>query len=125
MFDTAFAAGGGFVMQAPSARSEAADIALAKRLGEVLHKHYPGHLWAVSVNSSQGIASILNLRLSGRWGFMLHLRDLSYEDEITREAMQAGGELLERYRLARGAFRESEYEALPTTRLGNLIIDPA
>lgn len=99
------------------------DLALAKRLAEHLTKHYPGHLWAVNVDSHQGIATIQNMRLSGRWGFVLKLRDLAYEDEIAREAMRAGGELLERYRLSRGRYRPSEYEVLPTTRLGDFAVD--
>lgn len=113
----------GFLLDTGSSTRELADIALAGRLAEVLEKHYPGHLWAVKVDSSQGVAAVQNLRLSGRWGFMLKLRDLTYQDEIAREAMQAGGELLERYRLSRGRFKESEYQALPTTRLGDLIAD--
>ena len=108
-----------------SATREAADLALAKRLGEELEKRYPGHLWAVNVDSEQGVASVLNLRLSGRWGFMLKLRDLTYQDEIAREAMQAGGELLERYRLSRGRFKAAEYEILPTTPTGVLLVDGA
>ena len=116
---------GGLLLDTGSSTRELADMALAKRLAEVLERHYAGHLWAVKVDSSQGIATVQNLRLSGRWGFMLKLRDMAYQDEIAREAMQAGGELLERYRLSRGRFKESEYEALPTTRLGDLIVDAA
>lgn len=101
------------------------DLDLAKRLAGHLTKHYPGHPWAVNVDSRQGIATVQNMRLSGRWGFMLKLRDLAYEDEIAREAKQAGGELLERYRLSRGRFRANEYETLPTNRLGDLIVDAA
>ncbi|MGH2721615.1 MAG: hypothetical protein ACRDJO_08435 [Actinomycetota bacterium] len=104
---------------------DTADLAMAKRLAEVLDKHYPGHTWAVNVDSKQGIATVQNLRLSGRWGFYLKLRDLTYHDEIEREAMRAGGELLERYGLQRGRFRQSQYQALPTTPVGDLILDAA
>ena len=108
-----------------SATRDLADIALAERLAEVLDRHYPGHLWGVRVDSWQGIAVVFNLRLSGRWGFLLKLRDLTYENEIAREAMQAGGELLERYRVSRGRFKEDEYVLVPMTRTGDLIADVA
>jgi len=101
------------------------DLALAKRLAEHLTRHYPGHLWAVNVDSHQGVATIQNMRLSGRWGFVLKFPDLTYEDEIAREAMRAGGELLERYRLSRGRFRPDEYEILRTNKIGDFILDAA
>lgn len=99
------------------------DLALAKRIAEKLHRHYPDHLWGVQADAAGGIVKVFNLRLSGRWGFVLKMRDLAYEDEIEREAKRAGGELLDGYRLSRGRFKGSEYEALPTTRLGDLIAD--
>ena len=101
------------------------ELALAKRIAESLHRHYPAHLWGVAANSAAGIVSVFNLRLSGRWGFVLKMRDLAYEDEIERAAKEAGGELLERYRLSRGKYRSSEYEALPVTPLGELLADAA
>lgn len=101
------------------------DLALAKRIAESLHRHYPDHLWGVGADAASGVVKVMNLRLSGRWGFILKIRDLAYEDEIEREAKRAGGELLERYRLSRGRYRPSEYEALPSTPLGELICDAA
>jgi hypothetical protein len=106
-----------------SATRELADIGLAKRFAEVLDRHYPGHLWGVRVDSGQGIAVVFNLGLSGRWGFMLKLRELTYEGEIAREVMLAGGELLERYRLSRGRFKEDEYAVMTMTPTGSLIAD--
>jgi hypothetical protein len=102
---------------------ETADLALAKRLAEVLDKHYPGHAWAVNVDSEQGIATIRNLRLSGRWGFYLKLADLGYEGGIEREATRAGGEILERYRMSRGRFKPDEYAAMPGNTAGESILD--
>ncbi|MGH8472861.1 MAG: hypothetical protein ACREVJ_10505 [Gammaproteobacteria bacterium] len=99
------------------------DLGLAKRVAESLHRHYPGHLWGVRADAAGGMVTVLNMRLSGRWGFMLKMRDLAYEDEIEREAREAGGELLERYGLSRGPFRADEYQQLPSTPLGDLIHD--
>jgi hypothetical protein len=116
---------GGFVLDTGSSTREAADMALAGRIAEVLERRYPGHAWAVHVDSSQGIGTVKNLRLSDRFGFVLKLRELLYEQDIAREARSAGGELLERFGLSRGRFRQSEYDALPATRLGALLFDAA
>lgn len=115
----------GFVLDTGSSTRELADMALAGRIAEVLERCYPGHSWAVHADSSQGIAWVKNLRLSDRFGFVLMLRDLKYQREIASNAMEAGGNLLERFGLPRGRFRQSEYDALPATRLGALSFDAA
>lgn len=92
---------------------ELADIELAKQIAAVLDKHYPGHMWAVNVDSAGGIATVKNLRLSGNWGFVLKLVDTYSGSEFARRVMLAGGELLERFRLHTGRFRQNEYDKLP------------
>jgi hypothetical protein len=99
---------------------EANDYILARNMAETLNRHYPGHLWAVTCEGDKGIATVRNLRLSGRWGFILKLREM---DKNMRCVMRAGGELLERYRLARRAFNQDHYEALPTDFAGQLKAD--
>jgi hypothetical protein len=98
------------------------DFVMAKNMAEVLHRHYPGHLWAVTCEGAQGVASVRNLRLSGQWGFVLKLKDL-YVDPSFKSVVRAGGELLERYRLSRGAFNQTQYESLPTSPAGILMAD--
>jgi hypothetical protein len=86
------------------------DVALAKRITEVLMKHYPGHPWAVYVDGEHGMAHIKNMGLSGNWGFMLHINFLEPDpNSLDRKVMRAGGELLERYNITRGAVRMKEY----------------
>jgi len=92
-------------------------------MAELLYKHYPDHLWAVTVESDQGIATVRNLRLSGNWGFILKLRDVVSHKELKRRVLLAGGELLERYKLSRGKFNVDEYLSLPTNFTGNIIGD--
>lgn len=90
-----------------------ADIALCKEIYDTLEKHYPGHPWAVGADHAAGVAHIrLNYedmfwRLDP-FGYRLHIKNLG--GPITaKRAMQAGGEILERYHLARGrAHAESE-----------------
>lgn len=95
-----------------------ADIEIAKRMADVLDRHYPGHHWAVNVDSAGGIATVKNFRLSGDWGFLVKLVGTYSASEFDRGVMLAGGELLERYRLHRGSFRENEYGILPVDFAG-------
>lgn len=82
--------------------ADLADIELCKRIANVLLKHYPGHVWHVEANCEKaGVANIkLNypdkLGVLPKFGYRLHISKLS-DDKI----MRAGGELLERYKLAR------------------------
>jgi len=83
-----------------------ADRLLASTIGEILHKHYPGHLWAIYVNSEPtgGVVNIFNLRISHKYGYVLHLTDLYPMDDIfKKKILMAGGEILERANMVRGA----------------------
>jgi predicted enzyme related to lactoylglutathione lyase len=74
---------------------------LAVRASELLQKHYPGYIWAVNVNSEKtgGVMTIKNFSVSYQWGMILHLDKL---DAKLKKVVRAGGELLERGRMARG-----------------------
>ena len=82
---------------------EVADITLAKNVAETLHSHYPGHLWAVNVNSEGGVVDIKNFRISSRYGFRLLISSLTpFDKAATRLIVNAGGESLERAKMPRG-----------------------
>ena len=66
------------------------------------------------VDSLQGIATVINMRLSGKWGFVLKLVDTFSSSDWEKQVMLCGGELLERYRLHAGAFRQSQYDGILT-----------
>jgi hypothetical protein len=93
------------------------DMGLAKRVGEALHKHYPGYLWGVHVRSDQGVLMVYNLRLSGQWGFVLKLRDV-YQDPTLKCVMRAGGEILERYSLSRSKMDAEQVAHMPKDNAG-------
>lgn len=95
----------------PGHSMEADDILLAKRAAELLNKHYPGHLWAVNVNSEGGVMIIKNYRLSFSYGMVLHLRNI-YADPSLRRVIRAGGELLERAHMVRGRATGEEARVL-------------
>ena len=72
------------------------EMAVCSFVGEVLHVAYPGHLWRVE--AQQGVVTVHNLLLSGKWGFRLRIVDL---DTMGKIVIRAGGELLERYNMSR------------------------
>jgi hypothetical protein len=76
------------------------DEILAKQAADMLNKHYPGHLWAVNVNSEGGVMLIKNFSISFLYGYTLHLDKL---DVGLQKVMRAGGEILERAKMKRGA----------------------
>ena len=95
---------------------------LAKGMADVLHRNYPGHLWGVHVDSNGGIAVVRNLALSGNWGFILKIKDL-HTDPTLKSVMRAGGELLERYNLARGKLKQDQIQDLKRDFRGIPIAD--
>ena len=76
-------------------------------VGEVLHAAYPGHVWRVE--TQQGIVTVHNLLLSGKWGFRLRITEI---DSMGKIVVRAGGELLERYNLSRAKRKNHVYGEL-------------
>lgn len=87
----------------PGHAIEYADLTLAKDASEKLAKHYPGHAWAVFVDSEGGVMRIKCFDVSSRYGWTLHLRHI-YGDPDLKCVIRAGGEILERANLRRGWF---------------------
>lgn len=91
---------------------------LARRVGEALMKWYPGYAWHVTV--AQGVVTVQNLTLSGKWGFHVFEKHINAD---MHNIMRSGGELLERYNAKRGSLDESELESLPRDFIGQIIGD--
>ncbi len=91
------------------------DHTLAKNVAEKLEEKYPGWLWAVHV--MDGVVGVKSLRLSGQWGFILHADKI---DNDYRVVVNAGGEILERYRQYRGKFNQTKYDDLEMDQYGRL-----
>lgn len=100
------------------AAATVADYDTAKRIAETLNTAYPGHLWGVSASRETGIATVFNLRLSGRWGFIIKLSEILHDPSMKR-VKQAGGEILERYRISRGALNQDQIDDLAVDHAGN------
>lgn len=97
------------------------DLILAKEMADTLHRHYPGHMWAVNVQGEQGVADIRNMALSGEYGYRLRLVTNYSMSEFLERVKRAGGEILERYRLPRGRADFDQLMNLPRGRLGAII----
>jgi len=89
---------------------------LAKNAAEMLHKHYPGHLWAVAVDGY--FLDVRNLYLDGRWGFRLAIPKFYSSSDWDKQVVRAGGEILERYRQRRARADEAALHNLPTNFAG-------
>ena len=89
---------------------------LAKNAAEILHKHYPGHLWAVAVDGY--FLDVRNLYLSGNFGFRLSIPAIYSSSELDKRILRAGGEILERYRQRRAHADEASLHSLPTNFAG-------
>lgn len=92
------------------------DYVMAKNMAEMLHRHYPGHLWAVTCDGDKGIATIRNLMLSGDWGFILKLPLIYSASEWDKRVIMAGGEVLERYRIARAGAERTMDQMLSASK---------
>ncbi|HIJ85739.1 MAG: hypothetical protein HW380_216 [Magnetococcales bacterium] len=82
----------------------------AAQVGEALWHTYPGYRWAVAITG--GLVRIRNLDLSGQWGFDIPLETLK-NDPLLKKVVMAGGEILERYRLARRGANADLLNELP------------
>ena len=91
------------------------DHTLAKNVAEKLEEKYPGWLWAVHV--MDGVVGVKSLRLSGQWGFILHVDKIDNDYKVV---VNAGGEILERYRQHRGKFNQTKYADLEMDQYGRL-----
>lgn len=102
----------------------AAVLTLARSAAETLHKHYPGHLWAVGYDNHARMLDVRNLALSGNWGFRIRVADVFSATDLDTQVMRAGGELLERYRVSRGRPGVAQALELPVDFAGRpLLLD--
>lgn len=107
------------VLTSDTPQVDANDYVTAKNAADVLHKHYPGHLWAVAIDKQARMLDVRNLALSGRWGFRIRLPELFSGTSFDKAVMRAGGEVLERYKVSRRKANEDELAALPVDFSGN------
>ena len=88
--------------EAPHDPHKAVDMRMAKACWEVLHSHYPGHMWVVAANHHQGVV-LVQLPCFTDWSWCLKINDLKNEPTL-KSVMRAGGDFLERYNIPRSGF---------------------
>lgn len=82
----------------------AADLALTKRIADVLERHYAAHPWMIKVSHAQGVVQLaLPLIMKQNQCYVLHIGALKADPGL-RAVMRAAGEILERFNVPRQAF---------------------
>lgn len=100
---------------------DVADIKVCNDVNDILTRYYPGHFWMVGCNHKAGTVHIelpYQTRIQTRfpYGYLLHITSLSNPDVMKKKVMIAGGEMLERYGLPRGA--ANDYTAIDARKHG-------
>lgn len=87
------------------------DLMLCRLIGERLQYWYPGHPWAVEVEHRGGVAKIGIPALMGSlaW-YVIHLTTI-WSDPSLKCVREAGGHILERYRLPRNRYDYFDFAA--------------
>jgi hypothetical protein len=95
--------------------NKTSDFQLAKRVAEYLFKHYPGHPWLVGANIAAGVVDIhlaYPVKVASKMGSLghyIHVASLT-SDAAWKKVMRAGGDLLERYNMARRGYRDGDWQ---------------
>lgn len=99
---------------------ESMQLHLCEQVAEALEEHYPGWEWAVY---PQGVGCVIvqSRKMLGRWGFDLRPGKAYSASMWKREAIMAGGELLERYGMPRKGFKECFYGDMRVNVAGQAI----
>lgn len=96
----------------PGDANESLDLQKAQEVAHTLEREYPNHPWLVSFQGRVlivrhlAISDLVRIDL-GRdgFGFVLKHWDASTASELARNAMLAGGQMLEAFGLPRGAWK--------------------
>lgn len=96
------------------------DQAICEQVAAVLIRHYPGHDWLVEADRRKAFIDIRNICLDGQMGCRIPMSGYATSSELEKLAMRYGGEILERYNLARGGLDAAALNDLPEDFAGRL-----
>jgi len=111
----------------PGESNESLDLQKAHEVATTLEQHYPNHPWLISFQGR--VLVVRHLAISdlvrnslGRdgFGFVLKHLDSATSSELAKNAVMAGGQMLEAFGLRRGAWDGTE----PTVPAGWKRKDP-
>ena len=77
--------------------------AFARVAAEALTKAYKHHIWMVGWHPGM-VLCVKNMIIPGNYGYTIDCRTIATSSELERLAIRAGGELLERCGMVRGAW---------------------
>ena len=77
----------------------------------------------MNCNGRTGLIEIRNMALSGNWGYILKIGEVYSMSSLERDAVRAGGEILERFAMARAQFRADQYAEIEVDFAGRLLFD--
>ena len=97
-------------------------VNLVKDIMDMLERQYPGWLWAVQPHPGESVIRIFSMRLSGEYGYTIKTSDIQYDPNL-KEAIRAGGEILERFRCPKRAHQPGDTLTLMKDIRGNFIPD--
>jgi hypothetical protein len=80
------------------------ELGVAREVGDTLERHYPGWMWCVDVPAKQGVVRVKSGFMDMRFGFTLKLVESYSATHLAKEAVRAGGELLERAGMPRSRY---------------------
>lgn len=103
-------------MSQEEAKEAIANDRYCKQLGTALFKALPHRRWYVEVLNKGRIAVVKIPEISMEYGMVVHLEQ-SIEADI-KQVIHAGGELLERFNLTRGATDNNDLMSLARTHKG-------
>ena len=96
------------------------EMAWSKKIAEVLQRYYPGYVWAVRVqidSLNYGAAvSLPALMPPARW-YSIPLRMVKCANDLDRVVKEAGGHILERYRIPRSGIKIDRFLEAEAPRL--------
>lgn len=101
----------------------ASTIILVKDCGDFLNKTYPGWAWVIQVNQFGHMIEIFNHHLHPTYGYRIRMEDIM-NDPKRKAIKQAGGEILERFDMARMGLNDknkANLAAAPRDMVGNCI----
>lgn len=102
-----------------AAQSLKADL-MCKTIGSALKKHYANRAWYVEVSLEGGVAKILCPSISSLHGFVIHIHSRT-NDQIEKEVIRAGGQILEMFKLSRERGAKGGEENLQRNLRGEVI----
>ena len=102
-------------------RDELRAMEISNNVGVTLATAYPGYRWRVEPNKT--FVDIRCEMTDCRYGFRILLKNWFSETQWKALVIRSAGEVLERSRLSRRGFNETQFRSLPRDFAGRMRVD--